>query len=255
MYLELLGWKYLTDRDIKYIISMNKSIVLFPHTSSWDNFSVLMYVLDYIQLQGKIHIFVDKNIPNVFPTNHIFPNYFKPILVDRNKKSKLIENVVEKYKDLNDYHIFMSPEGSREKSAWKSGYLALSTQLNIPISIIGFDYNEHKIKIIGNIIIKKTSDCNYTLFIYDYETNNTIVKDIVANSFDELKNIVEPILQEMMSRINVLYSELSYVSIKNSKYCNVFSEDIKFIYILLLIIVLVIFILLLLYLLNRKKYI
>lgn len=134
----LFGWEIIGSKpDLKKYI-----IVVAPHTSNWD-FAV-GYSLKYIH---DLH-------PNFLAKKSLFGipligwflriNGGEPI--DRDKKTNMVDQVVEKFKTLDQFIMAITPEGTRAYSPeWKTGFHRIGLKANVPIVMIGFDFGRKQV--------------------------------------------------------------------------------------------------------------
>jgi len=133
---KLFGWKVDGVKpDLKKYV-----IIVAPHTSNWDFFvgwSARNLIGFRPNFLAKRELF---NIPLVgwFLAN------IGGVAVDRKDKRKataLVDQVVELYKERDEFIMTITPEGTRSYAPkWKTGFYRIATQANVPIVKIGFDY-------------------------------------------------------------------------------------------------------------------
>lgn len=227
----LFGWNHLNSDFLNRINNLDKSIILFPHTSKWDIFNVLTYLIDYPSLHGRCWIVIRKSRINRWANSVIFFKYFHmieaPTLEELKHRgtqdpetphevSGLIDKIANKLKHQSNYLLFLSPEGDTDPKPWKSGYYTLAKKLQIPITVIGFDYIKHSM--VNTICIKpdwesfNNSSIGSVKIEYD-QNDQQVIKVETIN----LKDEIQLLAQDAMSEIVPLYREKSYVPIKNKK--------------------------------------
>lgn len=133
----LFGWKIKGNKPTKikkYII------VVAPHTSNLDFFLGVATRA----ITGLKSYYLAKKELFTFP---VFGGIFKAlggIPVDRSKKSKMVDQVVEilqKSDPDKEMAVAVTPEGTRSYAAkWKTGFWHIANSGNIPIVMVGFDY-------------------------------------------------------------------------------------------------------------------
>lgn len=255
--LNLLGWKSLDQTSIKIFRSIEKSIAIFPHTSLWDMFSLLIYVFTHKEL-NKIFWVVANEEPKWHRSWYkkwIIPNYINMLLVSapENTKVNLIDSACHLLKNQPKYSLLISPEGSCKREKWKSGYLVLSRKLRVPIVVIGFDFHLHCMTITG--VIKPNWEEIENL--EDEDTSEVIVEDwyhgknkTVFVNKNNFRDVIEPELQYIMSLIAPLNPKNSWVQVKD-KPVSVLGHSYFTIFSFFLLILLIIFGLI--YLLTPKS--
>ena len=86
-----------------------------------------------------------------------------------NNGGRFIENTVKKFKDLNNFHILISPEGTLKKVPWRSGYYHLAKELKVPINIVGFNYVTHETKFVRSNIINESLEVSEAKLKSEFE--------------------------------------------------------------------------------------
>jgi 1-acyl-sn-glycerol-3-phosphate acyltransferase len=146
----MVGWQFLKDEYLQILFNNKKSVCIYPHTSYWDFVISLVYKYAY-------------NVENLYVViNEGFYNKYKilkylnciPATAKERNNGGFIEETSQKFKDIENFHILISPEGTLKKVPWRSGYYYLAEKLNAEILIVGFDYVKHE------IIIKKRDIIN-----------------------------------------------------------------------------------------------
>ncbi len=117
-----------------------------PHTSNWD---LILGEIIYTSI-GKKASFLMKKSWFFFPMN-IFFNAIGGIPVDRSKKNSLTENLAEEFSKRKEFHLAVTPEGTRKKADdWKKGFYYIALAAKVPIVIVVFDYGR-KVADFGDI--------------------------------------------------------------------------------------------------------
>jgi 1-acyl-sn-glycerol-3-phosphate acyltransferase len=131
--LRLFHWKVIGElpKDKKYLV------VVAPHTSNWD-FAVGLFTRFAIGV--KIH-FLAKNQLFFFPLG-VFLKLLGGAAVDRSKKNKTVDQVVEMFQSRDEFRLAITPEGTRSPvTRWKEGFYHIARQAGLPIVMVGFDYS------------------------------------------------------------------------------------------------------------------
>ena len=137
--LRLVGWKIVGElpKDKKYVI------VVAPHTSNWDFIYGLFgrfAVGVKINFLAKIQLFF-------FPLG-LFLKAVGGVPVDRSKKNKTVDQVVELFRSHDEFVLAITPEGTRSSvNRWKEGFYHIACQAKLPIVMIGPDYSTREIRI------------------------------------------------------------------------------------------------------------
>ncbi|NNF02008.1 MAG: acyltransferase [Bacteroidia bacterium] len=142
-YFKRNGWQITGDRfaDKKYLV------VVGPHTSAWDfiiSVAVRTILKEDIKYLAKKELFK-------FP----FKNFFLKMggyPVDRSKKMKLVDQVIEIFNSKEEFAIAVTPEGTRKRvNKWKTGFYNIAKGAKIPIYLGGIDYDRKLIVLKGPI--------------------------------------------------------------------------------------------------------
>ena len=127
------GWKIQGEKPplTKYVI------IVAPHTSNWDFFvgwgarNVIGFRPNFLAKQSLFKI----------PFVGWFLKFIGGVPVDRSRKTNMVDQVVQLYKEKEDFIMTITPEGTRSYSPnWKTGFYRIAHQANVPIVKIGFDY-------------------------------------------------------------------------------------------------------------------
>ncbi len=137
MILRWIGWK------IKGQMPDKKKFVLIvaPHTSNWDTIIGLLgrYA---VGIQPK---FIAKKEVFFFPLGPIL-KAVGGIPLDRSKHHNLVEQMVELFKDKDEFILGLTPEGTRSPvKRWKTGFYHIAEKADVPIAMVGFDYPKKEI--------------------------------------------------------------------------------------------------------------
>lgn len=144
IYHTLLGWKAeVTVPDYDKCI-----ICAAPHTTNWDLFIGKLF----IAAVGRDSGFMMKKEWFFFPLGGIF-RWMGGIPVYRGKRNSMVEQLTERIKSSKRFHLAITPEGTRSANPnWKKGFYYIALGANIPIVLIGIDY-EKKCITAGKYII------------------------------------------------------------------------------------------------------
>lgn len=134
IYYRILGWKAeVTVPDFKKCI-----ICAAPHTSNWD---FLLGKL-FINAVGRQSGFLMKKEWFFFPLGPIF-RAMGGIPVYRSKHTSMVEQLIEKAKQSEEFHLAITPEGTRSANPdWKKGFYYIALGAELPIVLIGVDYQK-----------------------------------------------------------------------------------------------------------------
>lgn len=111
-------------------------IAVAPHTSNWDfviGVATLFALRIKIKFLGKHTLFV--------PVFKQFLEWLGGIPVNRKASHGLVEQVTLEFNNRDKMILAVAPEGTRSPIyPWKTGFLAIAKNVNVPVVLIGFDY-------------------------------------------------------------------------------------------------------------------
>ena len=143
---------------------------------------------------------------------------FLPATKRGSKGEGFVEKTARFLKPKDQFNLFISPEGTRTASPWKSGYYYLARALDANIGVFGFDY-EKMSPVLKDVI-------NLSKFHLAWSNYDG----------DDPRRDIEAVLQETMWDIVPLYPSSSFTPVrayKITKWINTQKLTILFPYILL----------------------
>ncbi len=134
IYHKLLGWKAKVGvPDFKKCI-----FCAAPHTTNWDLFIGKLF----INAVGWKSGFLMKKEWFFFPLGAIFRS-MGGIPVERDKRSSMVDQLIEQVKRSDTFHLAITPEGTRSANPnWKKGFYYIALGAQIPIILVGIDYEK-----------------------------------------------------------------------------------------------------------------
>lgn len=130
--LRLLGWRF----EGKWCDSKKAVIAVAPHTSNWD-FLISIAVVFCLRL--KISFFGKKSI--FIPPFSWFLQSWGGIPIDRRQKHGVVAQIITEIDSRDSMLLCLAPEGTRSPAfPWKTGFLHIAHQADIPVFMIGLDY-------------------------------------------------------------------------------------------------------------------
>lgn len=137
-FFRIINWKLEGEfpKDVPKTIS-----IVAPH-ATWFDFPIGLGVRAEIELANNISLsFLGK--AELF--KGAFGWLFKGlggVPVERFSKSDMVQSVVNLYKSNESLHIALAPEGTRKPvSKLRTGFYYMAKNANVPIVMIGFDYD------------------------------------------------------------------------------------------------------------------
>lgn len=137
IYRKVLGWEAVVT-----VPDYDKCVICAaPHTS---NFDLIIGKLFYGTI-GRKTSFMMKKEWFFFPAGPIF-RAVGGIPVDRKRKTSLVDQMVEVFAKKKRFHLAITPEGTRKPNKhWKKGFYHIAAKAQVPIVLIGIDYEKRTI--------------------------------------------------------------------------------------------------------------
>ncbi len=118
-------------------------ICVAPHTSNWD---FIICELAYLSLQRKAGFLMKKDW-FFFPLGAVF-KAIGGVPVDRSRKTDLVEQIAEQFRQSKKLTIAITPEATRKANPnWKTGFYRIAEAANVPILLAYLDYDKREIGI------------------------------------------------------------------------------------------------------------
>ena len=151
------GWRVEGEQ-----INQKKAILaVAPHTSNWDFFIGLFVVFSFklnINFFGKHTIFA--------PPLGAIVKKLGGIPIERSKAHGVVTSIANKIKEADQLILALAPEGTRSPIyPWKTGFMHIAREAEIPIQVIGLDY-ARKMIVLGPIIQKVTNIDEQINYLY-----------------------------------------------------------------------------------------
>lgn len=150
IYYRLLGWKTnVTVQDFDKCV-----ICAAPHTTNLDLFIGKLF---YGAIGRKTYFMMKKEW-FFFPLG-IFFKAVGGIPVDRSRKTSLVDQMVNNFTKYKKFNLAITPEGTRKANPnWKKGFYFIALKAQVPIVLIGIDYEKKMIS--ATKAIMPTGDIN-----------------------------------------------------------------------------------------------
>ena len=158
----ILGWKM----DTNFPINIKKYVVIAaPHTS-WVDFPIA--ILSRMSSGIMIH-YIGKDSLFRAP----FGFFFRALggtPVDRSKKNKLVDAIIDIFNSKTEFRLALSTEGTRKKvERWKTGFYFIAKGANVPIVMVTLDFGNKQIKISEPYHTTDDMDRDFQVFSSFYE--------------------------------------------------------------------------------------
>ena len=134
IYHRLLGWEAkVSVPDFKKCI-----FCAAPHTTNWDLFIGKLF----IHAIGRKSGFLMKRDWFFFPLGCLFRR-MGGIPVHRDKHMSMVDQLINQVKKNKEFHLAITPEGTRSANPdWKKGFYYIALGADIPIVLVGIDYQQ-----------------------------------------------------------------------------------------------------------------
>ncbi|MCH5329191.1 MAG: lysophospholipid acyltransferase family protein [Coprobacter sp.] len=142
--LSLAGW-----RVVVRVPAMDKCVIcVAPHTSNWD---FIIGKLAYLSI-GRQAGFLIKKSWFFFPFNLIF-KLMGGVPVDRDRRTDLTDQIVERFNSKERFAIAITPEATRKRNQeWKKGFYYIALKANVPIVLAYLDYGKKEVGLSRTVI-------------------------------------------------------------------------------------------------------
>lgn len=118
-------------------------IVGAPHTSNWDGYWALVYIV----ATGLDVRFFIKESAFWFPLNLVLRG-LGAIPVDRKNARNAVQQAVTAFDDNDRFLFGLTPEGTRRRTkGWKSGFYRIAEDAGVPVILAFFDYGNKRLGI------------------------------------------------------------------------------------------------------------
>ncbi len=132
-----MKWK----SDITVEMPTKSIICVVPHTSNWD----FIIAVIYREAEGIQSYFLMKKDWFSGPLGW-FLKKIKGIPVDRSSSVHLTDSLAEIFKERENIHICLTPEGTRKANKkWKKGFYYIALKANLPIMLYYINYRDKTI--------------------------------------------------------------------------------------------------------------
>lgn len=136
-FLKLRGWTFVgaLPDEPKFVI------IGAPHTTNWD-FIIYLAAISHWDFKPR---YLGKHTLFEGPFGRLFRRW-GGIPVDRSKPGGIIDQVGAEFSANDELVLVVAPEGTRKSAAfWKSGFLAISRAVDVPIVPAGVDFAKRQV--------------------------------------------------------------------------------------------------------------
>ncbi len=144
----VMGWKGVSEREIKALKGKPKAIFVFSHTSFWDLGIFFLLRMAYPRLSEDMYTIVTPWAFERWEWRAKLLRRCNCIKATRLEDSGLgfVDSTVNFLRPKDRYFLLISPEGKRSASPWRSGYYHIAKNLGVPIRTVGLDYEQKQIR-------------------------------------------------------------------------------------------------------------
>jgi 1-acyl-sn-glycerol-3-phosphate acyltransferase len=149
-------------------------LAVAPHTSNWD-FFVGIAVMFSLNLKVS---FLAKGSLFHWPVKSLL-TAIGGIGVDRSHSHGVVGQIVEEFKNNEQFILGLAPEGTRSKTAeWRTGFLHIAQQAHVPIVPVSLDFQKKEIRFHAAVTI--TGEINQELIEFKQVFSNVCAKKTQA---------------------------------------------------------------------------
>lgn len=139
----ITGWSDLDKEEMAFYQSIDRKIVIFTHSTTFDYPITLLIQLCYSEINNDIFILMK---PQMF--EYLGSLWSKlgciPSTRVEERNGQAVERICKVLNGREKFSLLLSPKGTVKKRNWRTGYYYLAQELNVPIIVVGLDYNKHK---------------------------------------------------------------------------------------------------------------
>lgn len=163
----VLGWKRTEFKNLDNIISnFNRIILIYPHTHIYDHVSVLLYAISDPNIKKhsyKIVLAVKKCKNNDSSMCSFIRNYssIKKIDVkdpDGNGNNN-VKYIISELDKIKEWFFIITPK-TQNQGKWRTGWYHIAKHFNVPICVVGPDFNTQEMKISKELIFVNEKNYN-----------------------------------------------------------------------------------------------
>lgn len=154
--LTYLGWKLPTPTEVEKVRMYDKKVVVFSHTSYWDFWVMMMFMISNPSLFGDVYTVMK---PQPFKgVQGIILRSLGFIASTRKEESGkgFVKKVTRVLRKKDKFLLLISPKGTiAPVGRWRTGYYYIAKELNVPILTVGFDYERRKVVVLNYTTVKE----------------------------------------------------------------------------------------------------
>jgi len=138
----MIGWSPIERKTFSKLLYYRRVLVVFSHSSYYDFYIMIIYILAYPEELAHVRTLVK---PQPFKYFGWLLKRFGAIPSTRieDKSGGAVDRIVEELNNSKDFIFLISPKGSILFREWRSGFYHIAQKLQVPIIVVGFDYEDH----------------------------------------------------------------------------------------------------------------
>lgn len=181
-FFRFIGWKLVG----KFPKDSPKTISIVAPHATWLDFPIGLGVRAEIQLANNL-------MSSFLGKSELFKGLFGwlfrglgGIPVERFSKNDMVQSVVNLFNSHENLHIALAPEGTRKTvSKLRTGFYYMAKQANVPIIMIGFDYEKKEVIINKPFFLTDDMDEDLKVIARFYNRIGGVKKEWITNYLRE----------------------------------------------------------------------
>jgi len=169
IFLFLIGWSSVNKQYLDILNKHDQCVIVFSHTSYWDFYLLILYLLKYPETLSYIRTLV-KPQPFEYAGWLLRKLGAIPSTKLEDKKGGAVERIINELTKNNKFAFLISPKGTIIKSEWRTGYYVIATKTKAKLLVAGLDY-EKKCVIVSDSISYESSEEDVRLFLQNKLSN------------------------------------------------------------------------------------
>jgi len=135
-----MGWHKLADSELARVKNPKQAVFVFAHTSYWDFWLIAIHGLIFPELMDHVYTVMQPQPFNSWYGKYLRMWNFIPATRAEDAGNGFVKETVDLFKKKDRAFLMLSPEGRILQTKWRSGYYHIAKELDIPIIVVGFDY-------------------------------------------------------------------------------------------------------------------
>lgn len=142
------GWSQISKSQLVFLEQQKRAICIFPHSSAWELIVAIIHGLAHPEA-FRYALTVMKPQPfEGFMGPWLEKLGFIPATKRENADGNFVTQTIKLLESKERFLLLIAPSGARSAHRWRSGYYWIAKQMQIPIIVVGQDYEKH-IPVVG----------------------------------------------------------------------------------------------------------